>query len=634
MIQKRKSLIRISYFLQKIRIITGEVLILFLCACTNQVDRPNILWITCEDANPNLGCYGDPYARTPNIDQLAAKGIRYINAFSHAGVCAPARSGLITGMYPTSIGSHHMRCLTTLPDFIKCFPEYLRDAGYYCTNNVKKDYNFIDSPNTWDESSRKAHWRNRKPDQLFFSVFNFTETHESKYRAEEKEFLELTKQLTPEQRHEPDKAIIPPYMPDTRLIRKEWARYNDLWTAVDYRVGELLYQLQEDGLSENTIVFFFSDQGVGLPRAKQWITDAGMHVPLIVYLPEKYKHLAPGLPGSTIDRLISFVDFGPSVLSLAGIKIPEYVQGKPFLGKQEEQPRQYVYGIRDRMDERYDMVRAVRDNNYKYYRNYMPHLPHWPWLTYMEMLETSKEWRRLKAEGKLKKEHSFFMGQTKPIEELYDIQNDPYELNNLADLPQYSDVVERMREIHLKWVRNTVDLGLLPEHDMRMRAKNSSEYEMARSGSYPLEHILETTLLIGKGKSALPKLMELLNDDEVAVRYWAAIGLTNLGSEATMAANTLITKLNDPSPEVRIAVAEALCSMNHERDALPVLAKLIEHEDLWVRILADNVVDRIGEQARPILDQMHNAIEKEYPDVKRNNLFVWLLEHAIRNLEN
>ena len=246
--------------------------------------RPNILWITCEDMSPNLGCYGDTYAVTPNLDRLAARGVRYTHVFSHAGVCAPSRSGLITGMYPTSLGSHHMRCTTTLPGFVKCFPEYLRNAGYFCTNQSKTDYNFPVPPGAWDvPGGAKAHWRNRQPGQPFFSVFNLTITHESRIRAK---YEKLD--------HDPAQAVLPPYLPDTPLVRRDWARYHDLITQMDAQAGQLLGQLEEDGLADDTIVFFFSDHGVGLPRAKQWIYDAGTHVPLIVFFPEKYRHLAPG----------------------------------------------------------------------------------------------------------------------------------------------------------------------------------------------------------------------------------------------------------------------------------------------------------------------------------------------------
>ncbi len=323
--------------------------------------RPNILWITCEDMSPNMGCYGDTFAHTPNLDALAARGIRYTHAFSTSGVCAPSRSCLITGVYPSSLGTHFMRCRGELPEFIRCYSEYLRKAGYYCTNNSKTDYNFVHPRSAWDESSAKAHWRNRKPGQPFFAIFNNTDTHESKIRSRGAEFARLTARLKPEQRHDPAKVKLPPYHADTPEARRDWANDYDLITAMDIESGDLLKQLDEDGVAEDTIVFFYSDHGVGLQRSKRWLYDSGMRVPLIVHFPKKFQHLAPLPSGSVTDRLVSFVDFAPTLLSLAGVPTPMHMQGVAFLGPKAGPPREYVYGIRDRMDERHDIIRAVRD---------------------------------------------------------------------------------------------------------------------------------------------------------------------------------------------------------------------------------------------------------------------------------
>ena len=585
------------------------------------VKRPNILWITCEDMSPNMGCYGDKYATTPNLDKLAARGVRYTHAFSHAGVCAPSRSGLITGMYPTSLGSHHMRCSTTLPDFVKCFSEYLREAGYYCTNKSKRDYNFPDPPKAWDvPQGAKAHWRNRAAGQPFFSVFNLTITHESRIRAQY-DSLE----------HDPESAILPPYLPDTPLVRRDWARYHDLITQMDSQAGDLLRQLEEDGLADDTIVFFFADQGVGLPRAKQWIYDAGTHVPLLIHFPKKYHHLAPAEPGSVVDRLVGFVDIGPSVLSLLGLKIPEHVQGVPFLGPATGEPRQYLYGIRDRMDERYDMSRTVRNRRYKYHRNYFPKRPFAPWLDYMEKLATMQEWRRLDAAGKLSGVQAFFMRDTKPVEELYDVQADPYEQVNLAESVEHREVLERMRAAHFDWVRRTIDLGLLPEQDMRDRAAGSSEYEMARRGpeAFPFERIVNAAELSGRGAGEVDRLLELCGDEDAAVRFWAVIGLTNSGSSDDPVASALEKALGDPSVEVRIVAGEALCRIDRANVALPALTEALSHDSFWVRLQAANVLDRVGEKARPAI----GAIKEAVKDQGRENLFVrWVLDRTLRQL--
>ena len=584
-------------------------------------ERPNILWITCEDISPNLGCYGDTYAVTPNLDRLASRGVRYTHAFSHAGVCAPSRSGLITGIYPTSLGSHHMRCTTRLPGFVKCFPEYLRAAGYFCTNQSKTDYNFPVPPNVWDiPGGGKAHWRSRKPGQPFFSVFNLTVTHESRIRAK---YDKLD--------HDPAQAALPPYLPDTPLVRRDWARYNDLITQMDAQAGQLLGQLEEDGLTDDTVVFFFSDHGVGLPRAKQWIYDAGTQVPLIVSFPEKYRHLAPAKAGSAIDQLVGFVDIGPSVLSLLGLDIPEHIQGVPFLGPAAGPPRQYLYGVRDRMDERYDMNRTVRDVRYKYHRNYFPSRPFAPWLDYMEKLATLQEWRRLQAEGKLSGVQAFFMQETKPVEELYDIQADPFEQVNLANSPEHQEALQRMRAAHFDWVRQTLDLGLLPEQNMRDRAQGSSEYEMARQGqkSFPIERIFSTAVLSGQGPDAVPKLLKRFDDEDAAVRFWAVIGLTNTSASDESAVKALQKSLSDPSVEVRIAAAESLCRIDQSTEAIPVLIDAFAHESPWVRLQAANALDRIGEKARPALD----VIRKAAADPAKDNMMVrWVAAHTLRHL--
>ncbi len=590
--------------------------------------RPNILWITCEDSSPNLGCYGDRFAVTPNLDRLAARGIRYTRAFSHAGVCAPSRSGLITGMYPTTLGSHHMRSIATLPEQIRPFPAYLRLAGYYCSNNAKTDYNFRVPEGTWDESSGRAHWRKRRPDQPFFSVFNLGITHESQIRAD----AAVLSRLDPGQRHDPARANLPPYLPESPIVRADWARYSDLITVMDMQVGDLLRQLEEDGLAEQTIVFFFSDHGVGLPRAKQWIYDAGMQVPLIIHVPAAFRAIAPGVPGSTVGRLVSFVDFGPSVLSLAGVRPPDHMQGRPFLGPLATEARRYVYGVRDRMDERYDVVRAVRDERYKYYRNYLPHLPHWPWLDYMELLATSREWRRLAAAGELSGATAFFAAPTKPLEELYDIQQDPYELHNLADSSEHRAALERLRQVHLRWVRETKDLGLLPEQDMHDRASGGAEYDMARRGDevYPLERILEASLLVGQGPNALPAMITAMGDRDVAVRFWGAIALTNLRSAAHPAADALTRALSDRSSEVRISAAEALCGLDDSKLALAVLVESLRNPSPWVCLEAANVLDRIGEKARPVrasLQELAAIGGQEYQYVR------WVLGHALRSLD-
>jgi uncharacterized sulfatase len=307
------------------------------------------------------------------------------------------------------------------------------------------------------------------------------------------------------------------------------------------------------------------------------------------------------------------------------------MQGVPFLGPQAGNPREYLFGIRDRMDERYDMNRTVRDRRYKYHRNYFPTRPFAPWLDYMEKLPTMQEWRRLKAEGKLAGVQAFFMQQTKPVEELYDVVADPFEQVNLADLPDHRETLERLRAIHFEWVRRTFDLGLLPEQLLRDRAAGTSEYEMARSGgdAFPIDRILSTAVLSGQGTDAVAELLQRFADNDAAVRFWAVIGLTNAAARGESAVATLRTALTDPAVEVRIAAAEALCRIDREEGTLPVLIDALGHESRWVRLEAANALDRIGAKARGAI----NAIEKAAEDPSRENMFVrWVLAHTLKQL--
>ncbi|MFW6158830.1 MAG: sulfatase, partial [Planctomycetota bacterium] len=429
--------------------------------------RPNILWISFEDTNPYYGCYGDPVARTPHLDRLAADGCRWPNAFSTAGVCAPARSAVITGMYPISIGTHHMRTTHTnpatpelptpysavVPHYVKCFPEYLRAAGYYCTNNVKTDYQFDPPLTAWDELSPEAHWRNRPdPHQPFFAVFNLGRTHESGMWAREDETITF----------DPDAIELPPYFPDTPKVRKSMAR---MYTNIEHNDGifaRLLGELEEDSLAGNTIVFHWSDHGP-LPRGKRWPYDSGIHVPMIVRWPG---HLEPG---TVSDDLVSTIDLGPTVLSLAGLDVPAHMQGRPFLGPDAGPPRDYVYASRDRYDEAYDMVRAVRDKRFKYIRNDRPDLPYLLWIPYRNRHPIMQEMWRLHLAGDLTGPQELMFANSRPVEELYDTDADPYEIHNLADDPAYAEELDRLRGALDAWRRDVRDLGELPESEMVRR---------------------------------------------------------------------------------------------------------------------------------------------------------------------
>jgi len=571
--------------------------------------RPNILWLSCEDINPHLGCYGDAYARTPNLDAFAARGVRYTNAFGVTGVCAPNRSCLITGVYPTALASHNMRCTTRLPDAVKCFPEYLRAAGYYCTNNAKTDYNFPVPRTAWDECSRRAHWRNRKQGQPFFAVFNCTLSHEGQIRQPDARFARNTARLTPDQRHDPARAPIPPYHPDTPETRRDWARYHDLITATDYWFADRLEELADAGLADDTIVFFFGDNGAGMPGCKKWVWDSGLRVPLIVYVPPKFRSMAPGKPGTATDRLVSFVDFAPSVLSLAGVNVPDHMQGVAFLGPQAGPPRRYVYGIRDRMAERYDIVRVARDSRYQYIRNFMPHLSWSQFTSYTEQMPTMKAWRRLAEQGKLEGVPARYFSPTKPVEELYDNQADPHQVRNLASDPKHKATLERLRAECRAWMKRTGDLGLLPEFEIERRAAGRTPWDIRLDpAKNPLDRLLDAADLANAMDPAnVPKLVKLLADPDPALRWWGAIGLVALGEKAAPAADALARALSDDAPNVRIAAADALGSIGRHDLALPVLAAGLRHSSAFIRLRALNALERLGDKALPALPEIARA---------------------------
>jgi len=446
------------------------------CCQERKPGRPNILWITCEDMSPHLGSYGDSLVKTPNLDRLAMDGIRYTKAFATAGVCAPSRAAIITGMYQHSIGAQHMRTLklstvkdayppdyvgysAVVPEYVKCFPEYLRVSGYYCSNNFKEDYQFEAPLTVWDESGTRAHWRNRQTkEQPFFAVFNLMVTHESQVWARAGEPLLV----------DPAKVNVPPYYPDVPEVRRDIARHLSNVMTMDQQAGAILKQLDEDGLTDNTIVFFFSDHGDGLPFVKREIYDRGTHVPLIVKFGKQWEGMNPGVPkrGVVDDQLISFVDLAPTVLSLAGCQVPKHLQGQAFLGPAKASPRKYIFAARDRMDSEYDRVRSIRDKQFLYLRNYMPEKPYYQNIAFRLQQPMMPVILKMRDEGKLNDMQMMWFRQTKPVEELYDCDADPLQFKNLVDDPTYRKKLEELRQAYDQWLKEVGDLSSVPESEM------------------------------------------------------------------------------------------------------------------------------------------------------------------------
>ncbi len=454
-------------------------------------EKPNILWLVTEDMGPYIPAFGDSTIETPNLSRLANEGVIYPNLYSVSGVCAPSRAAIATGMYPSGIGANNMRVnsytdVTGLPAYeaippadLKMISELLRRQGYYCTNNYKTDYQFKAPVTAWDESSPYAHWRNRADGQPFYAVFNFTETHESglfepygfrnietrHYHEGDRNYTwkpgRMIEKETATHLSKDTKFNIPPYLPNTKVVRRDmWKEYNNI-AEMDRQIGAVLKQLEDDGLLESTIIFFYGDHGGTLPRQKRLVYDSGLNTPMIIRFPKKQQ------AGTEDQQLISFVDFAPTLLSLIGVEAEDYMQGQAFLGEYPaEKKRKYIHAAADRFDGFTDAIRAVRDERFKYIRNYRPEQGYYLPIEYREQIPSMQELLRLHAEGKLNSDQEQWFRESKPREELFDCISDPHELNNLAANPEYYDKLEELRAEMDRWIAEIGDQPNLPEAEL------------------------------------------------------------------------------------------------------------------------------------------------------------------------
>ena len=577
-------------------------------------ERPNILWLTSEDHGPHMGCYGDAYATTPNVDALAAKGMLFKHAWSCAPVCAAARTTIIAGMYSPSTGGEHMRSMVPMPKGTKMYPQFLREAGYYCTNNSKEDYNLEKPEGVWDESSGKANWKNRKDGQPFFAIFNETCSHESQIRKRPHTAI-----------HDSAKVRVPAYHPDTPEVRQDWAQYYDKVTEADASAGERLTELAEAGLAEDTIVFYYADHGSGMSRNKRWPSNSGLQVPMVVYFPPKWLHLAPKeyAAGVKSDRLVSFVDLAPTLLSIIGVQPPEWMQGHAFAGKYQSEPQPFIYGFRGRMDERYDCVRSVTDGRYVYLRNYMPHLSQAQHVSYQFETPSTRAWRKLFDEGRLTPEQSIFWKEPKDAEELYDLQSDPDEVHNLAASPDHAATLAKMRKAQEDLALKIRDAGMIPEGEMHHRSEGTTPYDMAHDDKlYPLARILKAA---GEASSMNPDAIADLKagfaDSDSAVRYWSAMGMLMRGPAGVTAAHDELSKAaKDSSTCAQVVANWALAKHGSDADramALPLLVSLANwsQHNVFTSISALNAIGDLGDKAKPIAEQLKTLPAKgESPD--------------------
>lgn len=593
-----------------------------LLSGASAADRPNILWLVSEDNDPLLGCYGDKLARTPTLDQLAKEGVLFEHCYSGAPVCAPSRFTLISGMYPASCGpANQMRAKGNIPAWLRGFPAYLREAGYFTSNNAKTDYNApIDMKDTWDAAGKSAHWRDRKPGQPFFSVFNMEITHESclhpgkRAKAGEKTVTD------------PAAVRIPAYQPDTPEFRSDWARYYDRIAEMDARVAQFLKELETDGLAEDTIVFYYSDNGGVLPRSKRFVYDSGCHVPLIVRVPAKFRQLAPATPGTRVADVVGFVDFAPTVLSLAGVEPKKYMAGTAFAGTAKGPSRGLAFVGRDRMDGTVDMCRSVRDERFCYIRNYMPHLPYSVFVTYQFQSPAYQAWARLQEEGKLTGLPAAFWKE-KPTEELYDADADPDQTRNLVNEPAHRGTLDRLRAALRKHLVEIRDNGFLPE------SSPLQGYEPSRDAkAYPVERVIDAADLAGqRAATNLPAFIAGLDDPNDTIRYWSALGCVMLRTEAAPAADALAKKLDDPSPAVRLAAAEALCQLGQTDRALGVVIAALKADSVPVQVQAANVLEHLGPAAQPALPAITQWLARP-EDAKREDYPRRVLQHVVEKL--
>lgn len=619
--------------------ILSLMILLVQYSCKNEQqlsEQPNILWITCEDINPFLGAYGDQQAITPNLDQLAKEGVVYTNAYATAPVCSPSRSCLITGVYATSLGTQHLRSTVKIPESIIPYPVYLREAGYYCSNSGKEDYNFK-TGDIWDETSDEAHWRNRKPGQPFFSVFNIHTTHQSQIFGSDEAYEEKYGRLLPETtKHQPESMVVPPYHFDAPEVRKLWARYYNQITLMDQHVGEILKELEEDGLTENTIIFYYSDHGTGMPRSKRALYDSGLRVPLIIKAPKKYqKQLA--LPAGTInEEPVHFVDFAPTVFSLLGIDIPNHMQGIAFLGD-KKQTQEYVFGHSDRVDEAYEMSRTVRGKRYRYIRNYLPHLALIQPNFYTDQSEIMKALRRIKDLGNLTEAQQSMWLETRTVEELFDTEQDPYEVNNLAGLPEYQEVLFTMRKAQKDWAIRTKDSGLLHEIDMHRIGKESTIYEaLQKRDNFPIQKMLTAMDVLFQQEVTSEKVLPLLKAKEPALRFWAAIMLQTHRLNDNSIMEALGQLLSDPHPSVRLTAAQSLCNLGDCKAALKTVRSGLTNDDKMVRLYAARIFEELGEKAETLTADVIALKDKMCP-VEWSQYYelytCWALEEALKQKE-
>ena len=576
----------------------NSLLLLLIGSAAMAHQKPNILWVTIEDTSPQfIGCYGNKDARTPVIDQLASEGVRFTNAFSTGTVCSPSRSCIITGVktYKTGTGNH--RSNYPIPEFIKGFPYYLQQAGYYTTNNSKTDYNVANAgkftKEAWNESSGKAGWEDRKPGQPFFAVFNFTDSHQSRTMTESYSwYLKNVIDALPEKDRIGDNEFeMPPIYNNSPEMRRHFARVYNSIKLTDNKIGELLAKLEKDHLKDSTIIFFYGDHGEGIPRGKTNGINLGYRVPFVIWFPELYKHLSPwGTSGVVTDELIDFEDLAPTLISLAGAKVPDYLKGRILIGKDRSKPTDHLVLSADRSDNGIDLVRSVTNGKYMYSRNFMPFMPEARFIRYMEIGEIKQQMRKDLAENKLNPlQKSLF--EDRPAEFLYDIENDIWETKNLANDPAYRSVLKKMRGQMKTEILRSRDVLLLPEYEIGLISETTTPYEYRLTNqNYPVAEIYKAASLSGfRGKDIADQQIKLLSSANKIVRYWAILGLRSQSPvDLKPFSASIIRAMNDSYPPVAITASAILYQESGNKSAEENLKKQCAGANMDLALMAVN----------------------------------------------
>ena len=534
-------------------------LVAFIATFARAADRPNIVWIVSEDNSVHyLDHFFPGGAKAPNIEAMAAHGLTFDHAFSNAPVCSVARTTLATMCYGPRIGTqfHRRYQLAPMPEGLRMFPAYLREAGYYCTNDRKKDYNAIEGPGVWDASKGGCSWRDRQnPDQPFFHMQSHGESHESSLHFPQAVF-EKEKTKT-----DPNSVQLADYFPNTKKFRYTHARYHDRMMVIDAIVAKTINKLKQDGVLEDTFVFYFGDHGGVLPRGKGYIYESGLHVPLVVRVPKNFQHLVDGKNGSRVKGSVEFVDFGATTLHLAGVAVPNKVDGNPFLGKNVQMSdvnaRDESFGYADRFDEKYDLLRSIRKGKYQYIRCFQPYLPDGLNNNYRYKMLAFAEWRELWKAGKLTGAAKQFF-DPKPVELLFDCESDPHQVKNLASDPAYAQKLKELRGRLNQRLIEMPDLSLYPESYLVANAmKNPVEFgQQHKADIAAMLEVADLALMpFGDAKASL---QSSLGSDDPMLRYWALMVCTSFGDDAKMLAPMAKSLLKDESEVVQIRAAEFL----------------------------------------------------------------------------